>query len=107
MEKESTTKREDRRKNRQELYSTKRWKECREYMRQQHPLCQDCLERGIIKPMEEVHHIKSPFARNISPEEKEKRAYNEDNLVCLCKDCHIKRHHPEGTIKDKLRLYQD
>ena len=45
--------------------------------------------------------------RGISEEEKARRAYDEDNLVALCRDCHIKRHHPEGTIQDKLLKYSD
>ena len=55
--------------------------------------------------MEEVHHIKSPFARNISLEEKVRRSYDIDNLVCLCKECHIRRHHPEGLVKDLIKKY--
>lgn len=98
---------EERRKERQEIYQSKRWVECRDFMRQKYPLCQDCLSKGIIKPMEEVHHLKSPFARNISEEEKERRAYSEDNLVCLCRECHWRRHHPEGIIQDKLDKYRD
>ncbi len=92
---------------RQELYGSKRWKECREYMKMKYPLCQDCLKAGKITPMEEVHHIKSPFVKGISEEEKYRRAYDESNLVCLCKECHIKRHHPELTIQEKLKKYED
>lgn len=98
---------EERRLERQELYQSKRWKEIRLYMQQHYPLCQDCLKAGIIKPMEEVHHIKSPFVKGLTDFEREWRAYSEENLVCLCKDCHIKRHHPEGTIQDKLDKYAD
>lgn len=98
-------KRDKRKAERQEVYNTKRWKTLRDEMRMRQPLCQDCLQKGIIKPMEEVHHIKSFCAKGISPEEKEKRAYDINNLVCLCKDCHIRRHHPDGTIKDKLNKY--
>ena len=96
---------QDRRKERQKLYNTSEWIETRNYMRQKYPLCQDCLKKGLITPMEEVHHLKSPFARGISLEEKYKRAFSEDNLICLCKNCHIKRHCPDGTIKDKILKY--
>ena len=96
---------QDRRKERQKLYNTSEWIETRDYMRQKYPLCQDCLKKGLITPMEEVHHLKSPFARGISLEEKYKRAFSEDNLICLCKNCHIKRHCPDGTIKDKILKY--
>jgi len=99
--------RDDRIKERQELYQSKRWKTLRKLMVQNHPLCEDCLKEGKITPTEEIHHIKSPFARGLSQEEKEKRAYDVDNLVALCKECHIRRHHPEGTIQDKLKKYSE
>lgn len=98
---------EERHKERQVLYQSKRWREVRDYMRMKYPLCQDCLKDGKVVPMEEVHHIKSPFVRNITEEEKEKRSFDESNLVCLCRECHIKRHHPEGLIQEKLKKYED
>ena len=76
-------------------------------MRQKYPLCQDCLKKGKVVPMEEIHHIRSPFTDGLTEEEKEKRAYSEDNLVCLCRECHWRRHHPEGLIRDKINKYKD
>lgn len=96
-----------RHKERQALYQSKRWKDLREYMVMTHPLCEDCLKEGRITATTEIHHIKSPFQRGLSEEEKARRAYDEDNLVALCRDCHIKRHHPDGTIQDKLLKYSD
>lgn len=96
-----------RRKERQQLYQSKQWKEIRIYMVQKYPLCQDCLKKGKITATTEVHHLKSPFAPGLTEEEKYRRAYDESNLVCLCRDCHIHRHHPEGTIQDKIRKYSD
>jgi len=104
---EDLTRKEKRRKERQGVYQTKAWRELRDYMRMKYPLCQDCLKEGKITPMEEVHHIKSPFVNGISEEEKYKRAYDESNLVCLCRECHQRRHHPEGLIQDKLKKYED
>lgn len=96
-----------RRKERQELYQSRRWKEVRIYMVQKYPLCQDCLKAGKITATQEVHHLKSPFVKGLTPEEKERRAYDEDNLVCLCSECHWRRHHPEGIIQDKLKKYEN
>lgn len=97
-----------RHKERQEIYNTKRWKDLRRLIVQEHPLCEDCLKNGRITPTEEVHHILSPFKKGLSEEEKIKRAYDVDNLVALCKDCHIKRHHKdELTMKEKLLKYSD
>lgn len=97
-----------RNKERQSLYQSKRWKDLREYMVQKYPLCQDCLKEGRITPTQDVHHRLSPFQKGITEEEKERRAFDEKNLMCLCRDCHIKEHHKgELTIKEKLEKYKD
>lgn len=99
---------DDRHKERQAIYNTKRWKELRSWMVQEYPLCQDCLKKGIITPTQEIHHIKSPFVSGLTEEEKINRAYDVENLVALCRDCHIKRHHSdELTMKEKILKYQD
>ena len=69
---EELSRRELRRKERQAIYNTKRWKDLRALMIQEHPLCQDCLENGRLTPAEEVHHAISPFRKGLSPEEKER-----------------------------------
>lgn len=99
---------EVRKNERQAIYSSKEWKSLRKWKIQYHPLCEDCLDKGIITAATEVHHIKSPFQKGISEEEKIKRAYDADNLVSLCRDCHIRRHHQdEELMKDKLLKYSD
>lgn len=107
MTDEELSRREERHRERQLVYNTKQWKELRRYMVMKYPLCQDCLKEGKITPTEEVHHLKSPFRRGLSPEEKYRLAYDENNLVCLCRECHIKRHHPELLIQEKLQKYAD
>lgn len=107
MTDEELSRREARRKERQEIYNTKQWKELRDYMRMAHPLCEDCLKNGKITPTEEIHHIRSPFRIGLSPEEKYRLAYDVNNLVALCKECHIKRHHPELLIQEKIKKYAD
>lgn len=93
---------------RQELYQSRQWKELRKKLQMDRPLCENCLKKGIIKPMEECHHILSPFQKGITEEEKYRRAYDEKNILCLCKDCHIAEHHKgELTIKDKIIKYSE
>lgn len=94
-----------RKKERQKVYQDKRWKTLRALKIQNNPLCEKCYEEGRITPAHDVHHIKSFCVRGISPEEKEKRAFDYNNLKSLCRDCHIKIHNPDGTIKDKLNKY--
>ena len=77
-------------------------------MVQKYPLCQECLKAGKYTPTEEVHHIKSPFVPGLTEEEKYKRAYDENNLLCLCRECHIKEHHKhELTLIEKLDKHKD
>ena len=98
---------EARRKERQAIYNTGRWRDLRTYMVQKYPLCQNCLKAGKYTPTQEVHHIKSPFVPGLTEEEKYKRAYDENNLLCLCRECHIKEHHKdELTIIEKLDKYK-
>lgn len=59
------------------------WKKIRDRYISAHPLCEDCMSRGIYRPAEEVHH-KLPLADG---------GTNENcNLVSLCHSCHMKAH---------------
>lgn len=58
----------------------------------QHPMCEECLKRGIIDSVAtEVHHRK-PIGTGRSLSEKKKLAFDPDNLESLCHDCHVKIH---------------
>lgn len=73
-----------RNKNAATFYSSKEWKETREIaLARSHGLCVDCLQNGILKQAEMVHHIK-PLR------EYPKLALNLDNLKPLCNKCHGK-----------------
>lgn len=79
--------REDRRK----IYDTSQWRKLRSAYLQQHPLCQLCQQEGKIVPAVDIHHIISFMSTN----DHLKRlvlAYNPDNLMSLCKECHQKIH---------------
>lgn len=102
------SRKEARRKERQALYQSKRWKELRKQLQMERPLCENCLKKGIIKPMEDCHHRLSPFQKGISEEEKERRAFDKNNIMCLCRDCHIEEHMKgELSLKQKLKKYSD
>ena len=75
----------------QKYYGDKRWKQLREWQIRTHPLCQDCLFEGRSVPAEEVHHIR-PFGDGKTEEEKIDLLLCPENLICLCKKCHDKRH---------------
>ena len=85
-----------RRKERQELYSMKQWKELSKWYRQLHPMCEKCAARGITRACDHVHHILSPFEPNLPPELKYERLLDVGNLMALCSDCHNEVH---GNVK--------
>lgn len=74
------------RKDRQGIYQSKRWKNLRDWYLLKHPLCEMCLAMGKIKPAIDVHH-KDGFT-NYSGYERIYKAYEIDNLIALCKECH-------------------
>lgn len=72
------------------FYGRIAWKEIRNAtMKRDAWLCQDCLQRGMYTPADEVHHIIPITPENINDES---ITLNMDNLICLCKECHHKRH---------------
>lgn len=73
------------------LYNSTRWVKLRNGYLMQNPLCERCLESDIVKPAEEVHHIK-PISTGKDETEMAGLAYDPGNLMALCKDCHHKIH---------------
>lgn len=48
-----------------------------------------CEMPGCYKPAEEVHHIIELTPENINDPD---ISLNQDNLMCLCRDCHFRIH---------------
>ena len=63
------------------------WKRIRDRYASQHPFCELCFEKGILVPVEEVHH-KIPLS--------EGGTHDKDNLISLCKPCHSRIHAERG-----------
>lgn len=68
-----------------EVYNTDKWKKLRVLKLMKNPLCERCEKEGIVKPALDVHH-KITILKDIS------KAFDEDNLMSLCRKCHIKIH---------------
>lgn len=79
----------ERRKERQKVYQSQRWQRLRLYYLSEHPLCEDCLERGVIKDAVDVHHIESFVGKEQATP---LYAFNYSNLRALCKECHQHTH---------------
>jgi 5-methylcytosine-specific restriction protein A len=50
----------------------------------ENPLCQDCLDKGIVTAASEVHHV-------VKIKDRPDRKLDPDNCKALCKPCHLKR----------------
>lgn len=71
-----------------EFYSSIQWRRCSEVVKREAGyVCQDC--GGTYGPGNEVHHIQKISPENITDPN---ITLNKDNLVCLCRHCHIQRH---------------
>ena len=99
---ENTASREMRRK----AYNNTEWRKLRDTYIKEHPLCEDCLDKGKVVPAEDVHHIRSPFQNG---ECNKALLLDYNNLMALCKQCHNKRHNPKQApkIQDVLRQLAD
>ena len=72
------------------IYGTQAWKKCRNsYVKSVGGLCEDCLQRGLIVPGDEVHHKIFITPNNMNNPQ---IVFNPENLILLCKDCHARRH---------------
>ena len=63
------------------------WKRIRDKYAAEHPYCERCFARGVLVPVEEIHH-KLPLA--------EGGTHDRSNLIALCKSCHSKIHAKRG-----------
>lgn len=81
------------------FYQSHEWRRLRAaVMSERGGLCEECLERGIIRPADEVHHTQPLSADTINDPN---IALNPAMLRCLCKDCHAKAHSKRRyTIKE-------
>lgn len=84
---------------RMKIYQSVRWKKLREAKLVESPLCEICLQRDMVIPAEDVHHIIS-FMTTEDSVERHRLAYDYDNLQSLCKQCHQKIHN--NGKKEKL-----
>lgn len=87
---------QQRRKERQKIYNTSTWQKLRLSYMQQHPLCEECLKKGIIRSAKDIHHIIS-FMTTDDMCERERLAFDSSNLQALCRECHNEKHNKKGS----------
>ena len=72
------------------FYSSKAWQHTRAaYAKSKRNLCEVCLEKGLYKPCEIVHHKVELTPDNIDNPD---ITLNWQNLQCVCRDCHAMIH---------------
>lgn len=77
-----------------EIYFTRRWRNLRDRIRERDGhLCSECKGNGLTVAGIDVHHIKPIM-------EFPELAFNEDNLILLCRPCHYKHKQVEVTEKE-------
>lgn len=85
------------------VYNDSRWRPLREQILQRDGgLCQDCLAQGRLTDTDlAVHHLISPFIVGLSQQDFDYLAWNPDNLITLCRECHNRRHKDELNFDGK------
>lgn len=84
------------RKERMKVYNTTLWRRLSEQKKRENPLCEICSMTQIIRPATDVHHLQT-FTTAVSDEQRDALAYDWDNLISLCDQCHNSIHH--GLLK--------
>lgn len=90
-------------KERQEIYSSRMWKKLRLEKLRQNPICEICELENKSNLAIDVHHLKS-FLNANDEYEKEELAFDINNLLSVCKMHHSLIHN--GYLKDCFNLDQ-
>ena len=82
------------------FYKTAAWVSVRNaYMKRAGYLCEKCLEKGLIRPGEIVHHKIFLDEKNIKDPQ---ITLNMDNLQLLCRECHADVHEKQEGRRYKV-----
>lgn len=80
---------------RRKVYNSQRWRDLRMLKFTYNPLCELCQREGRVALADDIHHIRS-FNDAASMSEALFLAYDYDNLMSLCKQCHKRLHDEQG-----------
>ena len=82
---------------RRKIYQSQRWRMLRLAKLSDSPLCEMCMKKGIVKPAVDIHHIRS-FMSVDDDVRRKALAYDYENLMSLCKECHQFIHNGQGDM---------
>jgi 5-methylcytosine-specific restriction protein A len=87
----------DKRKERQKIYATDRWRKLRLIKLQESPLCEICLQNNVVTSAEHVHHLDSFM--NYDGLRRIEVAYDYNNLLSICEFHHNQIHNKKRPLK--------
>lgn len=90
------------RKERMVIYNSVRWRALRLAKLRDNPLCEMCERNGVTRMADDVHHIQS-FMSTDDPDARRTLAFDYDNLMSLCDECHSKVHNNNGKSMEDRR----
>lgn len=96
-------KNEGNRQKRQDIYNTTLWKRMRLSKLREQPLCEVCLLLGKSILAEHVHH-KISFMEANDIYERDRLAFDSENLMSVCNECHNRIHN--GDLKGCKSIYE-
>lgn len=70
-------------KHTESIYGTARWKKIHNIKKKNNPLCETCLKKGIVTPMDLADHIKEILDGG--------KPFDINNTQSLCVKCHAKK----------------
>ncbi len=73
------------------LINANKWRKVRKEKLTMNPLCERCFKDNKLTPATEVHHIQ-PIEEAATLNLKTALAYNINNLMSLCHQCHVEVH---------------
>ena len=96
----------DMRELRKRAYNTTKWRNLRTTYLMEHPVCEECLKKGIVNagsvenPLQ-VHHINSPFKGGVINYD---LLLDSRNLETVCSQCHAEIHNEERGYKSPEKI---
>lgn len=81
----------------QPYYNTLQWKNLRNSYIKEHPFCQYCMDKyNRVRLAEEVHH-KLEILSGVTEEERMEILLDRDNLMSVCRECHLEIHNQKKS----------
>ena len=84
-----------------EIYNSREWKALRIEKLRANPICEMCEKERVVRSSRCVHHI-IPIETAKTKQHMRELAFNPNNLMSLCFECHAKIHKQLGSNTKKI-----